>query len=163
MKSPELSAPLISLTASEFLSGARSKTNAAVAEQRLSHPFRSYSRRSRCTSQISGLPMCRPDRTNAWADARGLGRADSQCDARVANRRNSARSPLYLATLRFRSNPCFRTFPLLSHTCHSHFVWLCLMIISSYMAAAAGPLGQCSPVSAQAHCIDRFGLQFLPS
>ena len=70
----------------------------------------------------------------------------------------SARSPLYLAILRFLSNPCFRTFPLLSHTCHSHFVWLCLMIISSYMAAVAGPLGQC-PVSAQAHCIGRFGLQ----
>jgi hypothetical protein len=47
----------------------------------------------------------------------------------------------------------------LSHTCHSHFVWLCLMIISSYMAAAAGPLGQCSPVPAQARCIGCFGLQ----
>jgi hypothetical protein len=84
--------------------------------------------------------MCRLDRSNAWAAARGLG-PDSQCDARAANRRNSARSPLYLATLRFLSNPCFRTFPLLSRTCHSHFVWLCLIIINSYMAAAAGPLG----------------------
>jgi hypothetical protein len=75
----------------------------------------------------------------------GAGAAHER-DARAANRSNSARSPLYLATLRFLSNPCFRTFPLVSHTCHSHFVWLCLMIVSSYMAAAAGPLGQCSPV-----------------
>jgi hypothetical protein len=106
--------------------------------------------------------MCWPDRINAQTGARGLG-LDGQCDVRAANRRNSARSPLYLATLRFLSNPCFRTFPLLSHTCHSHFVWLCLMIISSYMVAAAGPLGQCSPVPAQAHCIGRFGVQALTS
>jgi hypothetical protein len=110
-------------------------------------------------ADLRATAMCPPVRSKAWAGARA--RPDSQCNAHAANRRNSARSPLYLASLRFLSNPCFRTFPLLSHTCHSHFVWLCLMIGSSNMAAAAGPSFNAAPVPARAHCIGRFGLQVL--
>jgi hypothetical protein len=64
----------------------------------------------------------------------------------VANRRNSARSALYLAARRVLSHPCIRMVPLRSRTCHSHLVGLrstsaTSNMVRTYRQYAARPCG----------------------
>jgi len=58
----------------------------------------------------------------------------------LANRRNSARLPLYLAAGRVRSNPPIIVVPWRSQTRHSHLVGLLLVINTSNTAPTASPV-----------------------